>query len=75
MTRSEVTALILAAKLKKKLSWAQLAEVLGQSKEWSPAALLGLPCSVPEMRLSSSPPPEGRSPLYPPYSVSLPAPP
>ena len=41
MTRNEVTALILAAKLKRKLSWAQLAEVLGQSKEWSTAALLG----------------------------------
>lgn len=41
MTREEVTALILAAKLKKKLSWAQLAEVVGFSKEWSTAALLG----------------------------------
>ncbi|MGD9944665.1 MAG: cyanase [Burkholderiaceae bacterium] len=41
MTRNEVTALILASKLKKKLSWARLAEVLGQSKEWSTAALLG----------------------------------
>ena len=41
MTRDDVTALILAAKLKKKLSWAQLAEVVGFSKEWSTAALLG----------------------------------
>ena len=41
MTREEVTALILVAKLKKKLSWAQLAEVVGFSKEWSTAALLG----------------------------------
>ena len=41
MTREEVTALILAAKLKKKLNWAQLAEVVGFSKEWSTAALLG----------------------------------
>ncbi len=41
MTREEVTALILNAKIKKKLSWAQLAEVVGFSKEWSTAALLG----------------------------------
>ncbi|NMG04346.1 cyanase [Azoarcus taiwanensis] len=41
MTRDDVTALILAAKLKKKLSWSQLAEVVGFSKEWSTAALLG----------------------------------
>jgi cyanate lyase len=41
MTREEVTALILAAKLRKRLSWAQLAEIVGHSKEWSTAALLG----------------------------------
>ncbi len=41
MTRDQVTALILAAKLRKKLSWAQLAEHVGFSKEWSTAALLG----------------------------------
>lgn len=41
MTREEVTALILAAKLRKRLSWTQLAEVVGHSKEWSTAALLG----------------------------------
>ena len=41
MTREEVTALIVAAKLKKKLSWAKLAAIVGHSKEWSTAALLG----------------------------------
>ncbi|QDF99041.1 cyanase [Azoarcus sp. DD4] len=41
MTRNEVTALILESKLKHKLSWAQLAEVVGHSKEWTTAALLG----------------------------------
>jgi cyanate lyase len=41
MTREEVTDLILEAKLRKNLSWAKLAEVVGQSKEWSAAALLG----------------------------------
>jgi cyanate lyase len=41
MTRDDVTALILTAKLSKGLTWAQLAEVVGHSKEWSTAALLG----------------------------------
>jgi cyanate lyase len=41
MTRDDVTALILSAKLAKGLSWAQLAETIGHSKEWSTAALLG----------------------------------
>lgn len=41
MTRDEVTALILANKLKKKVSWSQLAEIVGFSKEWSTAALMG----------------------------------
>jgi cyanate lyase len=41
MTRDDVTALILTAKLSKGLTWAQLAEAIGQSKEWSTAALLG----------------------------------
>ena len=37
----EVTALIVKAKIQKKLKWSQLAKTLGQSKEWSTAALLG----------------------------------
>lgn len=41
MTRTEVTALILESKLKHKLSWAQMAEIVGLSKEWTTAALLG----------------------------------
>lgn len=41
MTRDEVTALILAAKHKKQLKWSQLAALVGFSKEWSTAALLG----------------------------------
>lgn len=41
MTRNEVTDLILTNKLRKKLKWAQLAEAIGHSKEWSTAALLG----------------------------------
>ena len=41
MTRNEVTELIITQKLIKKLSWPQLAESIGMSKEWTTAALLG----------------------------------
>ena len=41
MTRDEVTQLILTNKLSKKIKWSELAEVTGQSKEWTAAALLG----------------------------------
>ena len=41
MNREQVTELILAQKLKKKLTWSRLAEIVGHSKEWSTAALLG----------------------------------
>ena len=41
MNREQVTELILAQKLKKKVSWSRLAEIVGHSKEWSTAALLG----------------------------------
>lgn len=41
MTRDEVTQIILNAKRKKGLKWAQLGEAIGQSKEWTTAALLG----------------------------------
>lgn len=41
MNRNDVTEMILAAKRQKKLKWWELAEVLGHSKEWSTAALLG----------------------------------
>ena len=41
MTRNEVTDLIITNKLRKKLKWAQLAEAVGHSKEWTTAALLG----------------------------------
>ena len=41
MTRNEVTELIIAQKLSKKLTWPQLAEAIGLSKEWTTAALLG----------------------------------
>lgn len=41
MTRAEVTELVVTQKLKKGLKWPDIAEVVGQSKEWTAAALLG----------------------------------
>ncbi|VVM07555.1 cyanase [Methylacidimicrobium tartarophylax] len=41
MTRSELTQLILAAKIRKELSWESIARALGASKEWVAAACLG----------------------------------
>lgn len=41
MTRNEVTELVITQKLLKKVTWPQLAEAIGQSKEWTTAALLG----------------------------------
>lgn len=41
MNRNQVTELIITQKLKKQLSWHEIAKVVGQSKEWTTAALLG----------------------------------
>lgn len=41
MQREDVTDLIVMQKIKKQLTWAQLAELIGHSKEWGTAALLG----------------------------------
>lgn len=41
MTRNEVTELIITQKLKLNLTWKQLADAIGLSKEWTTAALLG----------------------------------
>jgi len=41
MSRAEVTELVVTRKLEKKLSWGAIAEAVGQSKEWTTAALLG----------------------------------
>ncbi|BBL59173.1 cyanase [Methylomonas koyamae] len=40
MNRNEVTELVIAQKLRKQLTWPQLAEAIGMSKEWTTAALL-----------------------------------
>ena len=41
MNRYDVTEMIVSKKIEKKLKWSQLAEVVGLSKEWTTAALLG----------------------------------
>jgi cyanate lyase len=41
MTRSDVTEMVVMAKIKKGLTWPQIARAVGQSKEWTTAALLG----------------------------------
>jgi len=41
MNRHDVTEAIVTAKIKKGLKWAKIASAIGQSKEWTTAALLG----------------------------------
>ena len=41
MTRTDVTEIVVMAKIKKGLSWPKIAKAVGQSKEWTTAALLG----------------------------------
>ena len=41
MTRADVTELVVMSRLKKGLTWAKIAKVVGASKEWTTAALLG----------------------------------
>ncbi len=41
MTRNELTEQIITTKLRKQLSWEQLAGAIGKSKVWTTAALLG----------------------------------
>lgn len=41
MTRNDVTEAIIAAKISKGLNWADVAQAVGQSKEWVTAGCLG----------------------------------
>jgi cyanate lyase len=41
LTREDVTAMIVSAKIKKRVKWAEVAKKVGQSKEWVTAACLG----------------------------------
>ncbi|MEC7134286.1 MAG: cyanase [Pseudomonadota bacterium] len=40
-SRTQVTDMVQSAKILKGIKWSQIAEVVGQSKEWSTAACLG----------------------------------
>jgi cyanate lyase len=41
ITRNDVTEMVVMAKVKKGLTWTKIAKTVGQSKEWTTAALLG----------------------------------
>ena len=41
VNRVQVTELVVMCRIKKGLSWAKIAKAVGQSKEWTTAALLG----------------------------------
>ncbi len=41
MTRTDVTEMVVMAKIRKGLAWTKIARSVGQSKEWTTAALLG----------------------------------
>jgi cyanate lyase len=41
MNRQDVTEAVIAAKRKKELTWPAIAKKIGQSKEWTTAAMLG----------------------------------
>lgn len=41
MTRQEITQMIISAKRQKGITWKECAEMIGLSKEWTTAALLG----------------------------------
>jgi cyanate lyase len=41
VNRTQVTELVVMARLRKGLTWAAVAKAIGQSKEWTTAALLG----------------------------------
>ena len=41
VNRAQVTELVVMARIKKGLSWAMIAKAVGQSREWTTAALLG----------------------------------
>ena len=41
MKRTDVTELVVMAKIRRGLTWPKIAKAVGQSKEWTTAALLG----------------------------------
>lgn len=47
MNRNDVTEKIISTKVAKGLQWAQVAQKVGQSKEWTTALCLGQMCATP----------------------------
>ena len=41
LKRADVTEMVIAAKIRKNVTWGRIAKAVGQSKEWTTAALLG----------------------------------
>ena len=66
MTRHDVTELVVESRLKKGLTWAKIAKTVGQSKEWTTAALLGQMKMTKEQAEAA-----GKLLGLPPYAVLL----
>ena len=48
LTRTDVTKKIIDLKISQGFTWTEMAELIGQAKEWSTAALLGQACLTEE---------------------------
>jgi cyanate lyase len=66
MKRTDVTELVVMQRLKKGLIWAKLAQTVGESKEWTTAALLGQMQMTKEQAEAA-----GKLLDLPPYAVLL----
>ena len=66
MTRHDVTELVVESRLKKGFTWAKIAKTVGQSKEWTTAALLGQMKMTKEQAEAA-----GKLLGLPPYAVLL----
>ena len=78
MKREHVTDLIVAAKTRKGIKWSELANLLGTSKEWATAALLGQMTLNPQQAAAvvdmlELPPEAGLLLQQVPYKGSLPS--
>ena len=66
MKRADVTELVVMQRLKKGISWAKIAKTVGESKEWTTAALLGQMQMTKEQAEAA-----GKLLDLPPYAVLL----
>jgi cyanate lyase len=77
MTRLDITELIITNRLKKRLTWSKIAEVVGRSREWTTAGCLGqmtfTPAQAEALAKLLDLPDEAKALLQkPPYRGSLP---